>query len=63
MTNSEYMVNSIKVLEKVKESKCTAYDCEYVVLAEELEAVLVTKDKEILKYFPNIATDLDKFVR
>jgi len=39
------------------------YDCEYVVLAEELEAVLVTKDKEILKYFPNIATDLDKFVR
>ncbi len=37
-------------MEKVKESKCTAYDCEYVVLAEVLKSNLITKDKEILKF-------------
>lgn len=49
-------------MEKVKASKCTAYDCEYVVLAEVLKSNLITKDKEILKYFPDIAIDLEAFV-
>jgi predicted nucleic acid-binding protein len=58
LVNSEYSVNSLKVMEKVKSSKCTAYDCEYVALAEVLNCNLVTNDKKILKYFPSIATDL-----
>ncbi|GJQ57392.1 MAG: PIN domain-containing protein [Candidatus Scalindua sp. AMX11] len=56
--NSEYSVNSLKVMEKVKTSKCTAYDCEYVALAEVLNCNLVTNDREILKNFPSIAIDL-----
>jgi predicted nucleic acid-binding protein len=58
LVNSEYSVNSLKVMEKVKSSKCTAYDCEYVALAEVLNCNLVTNDKKILKSFPSIATDL-----
>ena len=58
LVNSEYSVNSIKVMEKVKSSKCTTYDCEYVALAEVLNCNLVTSDKKILKSFPSIATDL-----
>lgn len=58
LVNSEYSVNSLKVMEKVKSSKCTAYDCEYVALAEVLNCNLVTNDKKILKSFPSIAADL-----
>ncbi|MFQ5685911.1 MAG: type II toxin-antitoxin system VapC family toxin [Candidatus Scalindua sp.] len=58
LVNSEYSVNSLKVMEKVKSSKCTAYDCEYVALAEVLNCNLVTNDKKILKSFPSITTDL-----
>ncbi len=62
MSDSEYAVNSVRVMEKVKRSKCTAYDCEYVVLAEAFDCNLITKDKEIIKYFPDIAIDLERFV-
>ncbi|MDY6904409.1 MAG: type II toxin-antitoxin system VapC family toxin [Thermodesulfobacteriota bacterium] len=62
MANAEYAVNSVEVMEKVKQSTCTAYDCEYVVLAEMLETRLITNDKEILKCFPDIAVDMNDFV-
>ena len=62
LSGSEYTVNSLKVMEKVKMSKCSAYDCEYVALAETLHCKLITYDKKILKSFPIIATDLRKFV-
>ena len=58
LVNSEYSVNSLKIMEKVKSSKCTAYDCEYVALADVLNCHLVTNDKKILRSFPSIATDL-----
>ena len=58
LVNFEYSVSSLKVMEKVKLSECTAYDCEYVALAEILNCNLVTNDKKILKNFPSIATPL-----
>lgn len=62
MTNFEYAVNSLVVLDKVKNSNCTAYDCEFIVLAEELNCKLITKDKEIIKNFPNVAIDLHDYI-
>ncbi len=62
LMNYEYTVNSLKVMEKVKASKCTAYDCEYIALAEALDCNLITNDKKILKNFPEVAIDLKKFV-
>ena len=62
MANFEYAVNSLIVLDKVKSSNCTAYDCEFIVLAEELNCKLITKDKEIINNFPNVAIDLHDYI-
>ena len=59
----EYRVSSERVFELVVQSKCTAYDCEYVALAEELGVPLVTADKQLLKAFPKIAVSLAGFVK
>ena len=48
-------VNSDLVLELVSASRCSAYDCEFVALALELEVPLVTADRQLLDAFPRIA--------
>ena len=59
----EYRVSTERVLELAAQSKCTAYDCEYVALAQELGVSLVTADKQLLKAFPKIAVPLEKFAK
>ena len=49
----EYEVASLDVLTLVKESKCSAYDCEYVALAKGLNVRLVTMDKKLARSFPD----------
>jgi len=51
----EYKVPEHDVLKLAFESKCTAYDCEYVALAKDLNQKLITLDKKILKSFPDVA--------
>lgn len=58
----EYKVNSDKVLDLAFSSGCTAYDCEFVSIAELLDIPLVTSDKKLLAAFPNIAESMEAFV-
>lgn len=58
LADAEYEVPSLDVLKLVQESECSAYDCEFVVLAKRFNAKLVTADKKILKEFPAIAISL-----
>jgi predicted nucleic acid-binding protein len=62
MQGQEYEVTSNQVLELVDVSNCSAYDCEFVALARDLKASLVTVDRQILKDFPDTALSLDAFV-
>lgn len=52
-----------KVLDLITESDCTAYDCEFVALARQLNIQLVTADKQLLKQFPDCALSLEDFIK
>jgi predicted nucleic acid-binding protein len=62
MQGREYEIVSLHVLELVNSSHCSAYDCEFVALAQDIETSLVTLDKKILNNFPEVAVSIDKFV-
>jgi predicted nucleic acid-binding protein len=62
MRGREYHVPSLYILNLIAESTCTAYDCEFVALARDLEVPLVTTDRQILKEFPSIAISLGAFL-
>lgn len=53
LEGSEFEVDSLAVLELVRDSDCSAYDCEFVALAMKLDTKLVTMDKKLLRAFPN----------
>lgn len=59
MREREYEIDSSRILELVVESGCSAYDCEFVALAEDLGISFVTVDQKIQKYFAKIAVSLD----
>lgn len=55
---AEYEVDSLSVLELVRDSECSAYDCEFVALAMKLGTKLVTMDGKLLRAFPGITVAL-----
>jgi predicted nucleic acid-binding protein len=61
LTGYEYLIPSELVMGKVAASRCSAYDCEYVALAEDLNVTLVTSDKQILTAFPAMTMSIEEF--
>lgn len=59
LQGKEYEVDSLDILELVKSSECSAYDCEFVALAKKLGVKLATMDKKILRNFPERAFAID----
>lgn len=62
LAGQEFTVPGERVLELVAASDCSAYDCEYVALAEELAVPLVTADRQLLRAFPERAISPKDFV-
>ena len=62
MQDREYEVTSYQVLNLVATSTCSAYDCEFVALAKDLDIPLITTDKQILNQFSGNAISPEKFV-
>jgi len=58
LAGSEFEVDSLSVLELVRDSDCSAYDCEFVALAMQLDTKLVTMDDKLLRAFPTRAVAL-----
>lgn len=61
LAGHEYLIPSALVMRKVHASTCSAYDCEYVALADDLKTILVTSDRQILDEFPSLTTSLKAF--
>ncbi len=58
LTGSEFELESLPILELVRDSDCSAYDCEFVALAIKLGTKLVTMDSKLLRAFPTRAVAL-----
>jgi predicted nucleic acid-binding protein len=58
LAGCEFEVESSTVLELVRDSDCSAYDCEFIALAVKLDVKLVTMDKKLLRAFPKRAVAL-----
>ena len=58
LAGAEFEVDSSSVLELVRDSDCSAYDCEFIALAIRLNTKLVTVDKKLLREFPTRAVVL-----
>jgi predicted nucleic acid-binding protein len=58
LASYEFEVSSFDVLELVRDSNCSAYDCEFVALAKKLETKLLTMDRKLLRAFPAHAEKL-----
>ncbi|HET6566869.1 MAG TPA: type II toxin-antitoxin system VapC family toxin [Rhodothermales bacterium] len=61
MRNREYSVPAAEVLKLVEKTGHSAYDCEYVALAQALGVPLVTGDKKLPVLFPETAVLLEDF--
>ncbi len=63
LLGSEFLVESERILKLVAESPCSAYDCEFVALAQVLRVPLVTFDRKVVRAFPAFATSPGAFVQ
>lgn len=61
MRGREYEVSSYEVLRLASESKCSAYDCEFIAAANDLKVPLITVDNQLLREFPAVAVSLTTF--
>lgn len=62
INGQEFSVSTRSVLELVERSNCSAYDCEFVALAQDLGTPLLTVDRRILDQFTDVAISLDRYV-
>ena len=62
LKENEYEINALRVLSLSYSSGCSAYDCEFVNLAKDLNVFLITQDKKVLHNFQDIAISMDKFL-
>ncbi|CAN5457909.1 hypothetical protein BH10CHL1_BH10CHL1_29430 [soil metagenome] len=61
LQQNEYESKSTQILQLAFASGCTAYDCEFVALAQNFNIPLVTMDRQVLRAFPQTALALDRF--
>ena len=61
MSGKEYIIPSSLIMSKISDSNCSAYDCEYAALADDLGIRLVTSDRQVLSEFPETTISLKAF--
>jgi len=59
----EYSIDSSTILSLTEKHTVSAYDAEFLCLADKLGTRLITTDKSILKNFPDLATTPEDFTK
>jgi predicted nucleic acid-binding protein len=62
LSDNEYQISSVHIMQLVHSSSCSSYDCEFVALAQYLGVALITADKKILRHFPRIAKSPENYL-
>jgi len=62
LADHEYEISSAHIMQLVQSSQCSAYDCEFIALAQYLDAPLITTDKKILREFPEITQTAESYL-
>ncbi len=62
LAGCEHRVASGAILELAARARLSAYDCEFVALAQSLAVPLVTEDRAVLKAFPDVALTMEGFL-
>ena len=63
MRGGEYEMTSLQVLSLASTSSCSAYDCEFIALGQDLGVPVVTSDRQLLQAFPSTTISMDEFVK
>jgi predicted nucleic acid-binding protein len=61
LAGREHILDTAAVLSLASGVRCSAYDCEFVALAQALDVPLVTTDAVILQEFSDRAVGLEEF--
>jgi predicted nucleic acid-binding protein len=61
MEGQDFRMDSARILRLAAQSGCSAYDSEFVALAEDLRVPLITADHEVLAKFRPIARSMQEF--
>jgi len=62
LADHEYEISSAHIMQLVKNSQCSAYDCEFVALAQYLDVTLITTDKKILREYPETSKTVSSYL-
>jgi len=62
LVSRDHPVEPDATLALAAEHKLSAYDAQYIVLAQRLHTILVTEDRRLAKAFPSIARTMQAFV-
>ena len=63
LDRKEFTVSTSTILQFVSRSNCSAYDCDFVALAQANGLRLLTVDRQILREFPQVAISLKAFLQ
>ena len=62
MWGREFSVRSSTVLNLIETSNRSAYDCEFIALAQDFGTSLITADEPVIREFPAVAIHLREYV-
>ena len=62
LQDNEYEIKTTQVLKLSQSSGCSAYDCEFVNLAQDLSVPFVTMDKKLLQSFQGTAVSIREYI-